>query len=446
MDIPLKNSIQKRVVIVGAGFAGLTLAKKLSSKYFQVILIDKNNYHQFQPLLYQVATSGLEPSSISFPLRKIFQHYKNVYIRIAEVKNIHPEENFIETSIGNVDFDYLVLAQGAETNYFNNQSLQQNSFSMKSVAEALYLRNTLLQNFEQALISNSKNDIEALLHIVIVGGGPTGVELAGAIAEMKNNILPKDYPELDFKQMNIVLIEASSRLLSGMSEQSGKKAQQYLEALGVKVQMNTSVNNYDGNSARLSNGTTLYSRCLVWAAGVKGMALKGLPASSVLPNNRITVDAFNRIPGTANAFAIGDVALMQGEEAPKGHPQVAPVAIQQAALLAKNLKNIVSQKKLKAFYYHDKGSMATVGRNLAVVEMGKLKIKGFLAWIIWMLVHLMSIIGIKNKLLILINWIWHYITYDQSLRLIIKPSEKTKKFTNEKVINPAIADGYSMVL
>lgn len=446
MDIPHKNSIQKRVVIVGAGFAGLTLAKKLSSKYFQVILIDKNNYHQFQPLLYQVATSGLEPSSISFPLRKIFQHYKNVYIRIAEVKNIHPEENFIETSIGNVDFDYLVLAQGAETNYFNNQSLQQNSFSMKSVAEALYLRNTLLQNFEQALISNSKNEIEALLHIVIVGGGPTGVELAGAIAEMKNNILPKDYPELDFKQMNIVLIEASSRLLGGMSVQSGKEAQQYLEALGVKLQMNTSVNNYDGNSVALSNGTILYSRCLVWAAGVKGMPLKGLPASSVLPNNRIRVDAFNRIPGMANAFAIGDVALMQGEQSPKGHPQVAPVAIQQAALLAKNLENVVSKKKLKAFYYHDKGSMATVGRNLAVVEMGKLKIKGFIAWVIWMLVHLMSIIGIKNKLLILINWIWHYITYDQSLRLIIKPSEKTKKFTNEKVINPAIADGYSMVL
>jgi NADH dehydrogenase len=446
MDIPHKNSIQKRVVIVGAGFAGLTLAKKLSSKYFQVILIDKNNYHQFQPLLYQVATSGLEPSSISFPLRKIFQHYKNVYIRIAEVKNILPEEKRIETSIGNVDFDYLVLAQGAETNYFNNQSLQQNSFSMKSVAEALYLRNTLLQNFEQALISNSKNEIEALLHIVIVGGGPTGVELAGAIAEMKNNILPKDYPELDFNQMNIVLIEASSRLLSGMSEQSGEKAQQYLEALGVRLQMNTSVNNYDGNSATLSNGTTLYSRCLVWAAGVKGMALKGLPASSVLPNNRIRVDAFNRIPGMANAFAIGDVALMQGEQSPKGHPQVAPVAIQQAALLAKNLENIVSQKKLKGFYYHDKGSMATVGRNLAVVEMGKLKIKGFIAWIIWMFVHLMSIIGIKNKLLILINWTWHYITYDQSLRLIIKPSEKTKKFTNEKVINPVIADGYSMVL
>lgn len=445
MDIPHKNSIQKRVVIVGAGFAGLTLAKKLSPKYFQVILIDRNNYHQFQPLLYQVATSGLEPSSISFPLRKIFQHYSNVYIRIAEVINICPDENSIETSIGNIDFDYLVLAQGAETNYFNNQSLQQNSYAMKSVAEALYLRNTLLQNFEKALIANDERERDALLQIVIVGGGPTGVELAGAIAEMKNNILPKDYPELDFKQMNIVLIEASSRLLSGISERSGQTAQQYLEALGVKVQIDASVSSYDGNTVILGNGTVLHSKCLVWAAGVKGSILKGLPLSAVAPNNRITVDSFNRIQGMINAFAIGDAAFMQGEERPKGHPQVAPVAIQQAELLANNLKNIVSCKKLKPFRYRDKGSMATVGRNLAVVEMGKFKIKGFSAWAIWMLVHLMSIIGAKNKLLILINWVWHYITYDQSLRLILRPSEKTKK-SNEKGTNTVIADNYSMGL
>lgn len=443
MDIPDKNGIQKRVVIVGAGFAGLTLARKLSSKYFQVILIDKNNYHQFQPLLYQVATSGLEPSSISFPLRKIFQHYKNVYIRIAEVTNIRPYENSIETSIGNIAFDFLILAQGAETNYFTNQSLQQNSYAMKSVAEALYLRNTLLQNFEKALISNDERERNTLLQIVIVGGGPTGVELAGAIAEMKNNILPKDYPELDFNQMNIILIEASSRLLNAISERSGQTAQQYLEALGVKVQTNASVKSYDGNTVVLGNGITLTTNCLVWAAGVKGLALKGLPLSAIAPNNRIRVDPFSRIDGMVNAFAIGDAASMQGEESPKGHPQVAPVAIQQAELLADNLKNIVSGKKLKPFHYRDKGSMATVGRNLAVVEIDKLKIKGFIAWGIWMLVHLMSIIGIKNKLLILVNWVWHYITYDQSLRLILRPSEKTKKSPNEKVITPVIADSYS---
>lgn len=446
MDIPRKNNIQKRVVIVGAGFAGLTLAKKLSAKYFQVILIDKNNYHQFQPLLYQVATSGLEPSSISFPLRKIFQRHKNVYIRIAEVTNIRPDENSVETSVGNIDFDFLVLAQGAETNYFNNQSLQQNSYAMKSVAEALYLRNTLLQNFEKALISNDEKERDALLQIVIVGGGPTGVELAGAIAEMKNNILPKDYPELDFKQMNIVLIEASSRLLNGISERSGKTAREYLEALGVSVQINASVNSYDGNTVVLNNSATLISKCLVWAAGVKGQALRGLPLPAVAPNNRIRVDAFSRIQGMVNAFAIGDAALMQDDVTPKGHPQVAPVAIQQADVVAKNLTNIVSGKKLKPFHYRDKGSMATVGRNLAVVEMGKLKIKGFSAWCIWMLVHLMSIIGIKNKLMILINWVWHYITYDQSLRLILRPSEKTKRSPNEKIINPVIADSYSVGL
>lgn len=446
MDIPHKQSIQKRVVIVGAGFAGLTLAKKLSSKYFQVILIDKNNYHQFQPLLYQVATSGLEPSSISFPLRKIFQHRKNVYIRIAEVTKIHPQENRIETSVGEMDFDFLILAHGAETNYFGNPSLQQNSYTMKSIAEALYLRNTLLQNFEKALISKDEKERDALLQIVIVGGGPTGVELAGAIAEMKNNILPKDYPELDFKQMNIVLIEASPRLLNGISEQLGKTAQRYLEALGVKVLTNALVNSYDGNTVVLGNGTTLSTNCLIWAAGVKGASLKGLPVSAATSTNRIKVDGYNCIHGLTNIFAIGDVASMQSEDTPNGHPQVAPVAIQQAGLLADNLKRIGSGTELKPFRYHDKGSMATIGRNLAVVEMGKLKIKGFNAWAIWMLVHLMSIIGIKNRLLILINWVWHYITYDQSLRLILRPLERTKKSLDEKIINPVIADSYSVGL
>jgi NADH:ubiquinone reductase (H+-translocating) len=273
MDIPVKSGKQKRVVIVGGGFAGLTLAKNLSRSYFQIVLIDKNNYHQFQPLLYQIATSGLEPSSISFPLRKIFQRYNDIYIRIAEVTNILPNQNRVETSIGTIDYDYLVLANGAETNYFNNKSLQRNAFSMKSVSEALYLRNNLLQNFEQALISNDEKERRALLQIVIVGGGPTGVELAGAIAEMKNYILPKDYPELDFKQMNIVLIEASSRLLSAISEQSGKVARRYLEYLGVRVCLNTSVNNYDGITVTLNTGIALSSRCLVWAAGVKGRTI-----------------------------------------------------------------------------------------------------------------------------------------------------------------------------
>ncbi|HWI91582.1 MAG TPA: NAD(P)/FAD-dependent oxidoreductase [Flavisolibacter sp.] len=427
MELPDTAAQQKRVVIVGAGFAGLTLAKRLAPKYFQVVLLDKNNYHQFQPLLYQVAAAGLEPSSISFPLRKIFQKRKNVFIRIADVKSVATQNNLVQTSIGDIGYDYLVLANGAETNYFEMNDLQQNAFSMKSVSEALLLRNTLLQNYEQALTSKSEEEKSALLNIVIVGGGPTGVELAGAIAEMKDKILPKDYPELNFGQMNIYLVEAAPRLLNGMSETSGKKVEQYLSDLGVLVKTNISVKNYNGHAASLSNNNTLYTRCLIWAAGVKGAALNGLPGASVLPNKRILVDEFNRIEGLQNVFAIGDIALMKTGLYQKGHPQVAPVAMQQASLLAKNLLNAQQRKELKPFIYKDKGSMATVGRNLAVAELGKIKIKGFIAWVVWMMVHLMSIIGVKNRLFILINWIWQYVTYDQSLRLIIRPSERKSK-------------------
>lgn len=436
MELPEKTSYQKRVVIVGAGFSGLTLAKKLSSKYFQVVLLDKNNYHQFQPLLYQVATAGLEPSSISFPLRKIFQKRKNVFIRIAEVRSVTTESNFVQTSIGDINYDYLVLASGAETNYFGMDDLHQNAFSMKSVSEALLLRNTLLQNYEQALTSKSEEERSALLNIVIVGGGPTGVELAGAIAEMKNKILPKDYPEINFAQMNVYLMEAAPRLLNGMSEASGKKVEQYLTSLGVHVQTGTSVKNYNGHTVSLNDGNTLYSRCLIWAAGVKGAAFNGLPEASVFPNKRILVDDFNRIEGLQNVFAIGDVALMKSGMNQKGHPQVAPVAMQQAALLAKNLLSTEQKKELKPFVYKDKGSMATVGRNLAVAELGKIKMKGFIAWMVWMMVHLMSIIGVKNRLFILINWVWQYVTYDQSLRLIIRPSEKKSKLPASKNHDP----------
>lgn len=439
MDIPDLTFNQKRVVIIGAGFAGLTLAKKLSSKYFQVVLLDKNNYHQFQPLLYQVATGGLEPSSISFPLRKIFQKKENVFIRIAEVLSVNTEQNSIATSIGDMDYDYLIIANGAETNYFGMEDLHQNAFSMKSVSEALLLRNTLLQNYEQALTCNSEEEKTALLNIVIVGGGPTGVELAGAIAEMKNKILPKDYPEINFAQMNVHLIEAVPRLLNGMSESAAKKVEQYLALLGVRVHTGLSVKNYDGLSVKLSNNDVLFSRCLIWAAGVKGAALNGLPTASVVSNKRILVDDFNRIEGLQNVFAIGDVAMMRSGIFSKGHPQVAPVAMQQATLLAKNMKNIEQKRKLKPFKYKGKGSMATVGRNLAVAELGRIKMKGFFAWIVWMMVHLMSIIGVKNRLFILINWIFQYVTYDQSLRLIIRPSEKkSKKMVYEKASDAAL--------
>lgn len=424
MKIPPVYGQQKRVVIAGAGFAGLTLAKRLSSAYFQVVLIDRNNYHQFQPLLYQVATCGLEPSSISFPLRKIFRQKRNVFIRMTEVTAVSPEIKILHTGLGDIPYDYLILAQGATTNYFNNRLLQKNAYSMKSVPEALLLRNTLLQNYEQALNAGNKETQSALLNVVIVGGGPTGVELAGAIAEMKKKILPREYAELNFSHMHIYLLEAAPRLLNGMSAVSGTRVIRYLNQLGVEVQSNTFVKDYDGETVLLSNGETIRSRCLIWAAGVTGVSIQGIPSDVVSAGNRIMVNQYNQVTGLPGVYAIGDIALMQNESLPKGHPQVAQVAIQQAKQLAVNLKNMESGKKPVSFEYNDKGSLATVGRNLALAEIGKLRLKGFIAWFVWMLVHLVSIIGIKNRLFVLINWVWQYVTYDQSLRLIIKPSLK----------------------
>lgn len=415
---------QKRVVIVGAGFAGLTLARKLSPRYFQVVLLDRNNYHQFQPLLYQVATAGLEPSSISFPLRKVFHNKKNVYIRVAEVQKVCTAEKQLETSIGFISYDYLVLAHGAETNFFGNAHLQQHGYAMKSVSEALLIRNSLLQNYEKALVTSDSDARQALLNVVIVGGGPTGVELAGAVAEMKNKILPRDYPELNFAGMQVHLVEAGPSLLGSMSASSAARVKTYLENLGVLVRTGTVVECYDGYTVHLAGGSTLRSRCLIWAAGVKGNALDGLPTEVLLPNGRIKAGAFNSVEGMENVYVLGDVACQQSEAYPRGHPQVAPVAMQQAALLAANLERRAKGQEMVPFVYRDKGSMATVGRNLAVAEKGKLKLRGFIAWAAWMAVHLMSVIGVKNRLLILVNWMWQYITYDQSLRLIIKPSEK----------------------
>ncbi|MGV3527444.1 MAG: NAD(P)/FAD-dependent oxidoreductase [Flavisolibacter sp.] len=440
MELPPKDPHQKRVVIAGAGFAGLTLARKLKNSNFQVVLLDKNNYHQFQPLLYQVATAGLEPSSISFPLRKIFQQQKNLFIRIATIHSVDLEQKFVCTNIGTLNYDYLVLAQGAETNFYGMDDLQQHAYAMKSVSEALLLRNTLLQHYEQALTAKSEAEREALLNIVIVGGGPTGVELAGAIAEMKNKILPRDYAELNFAKMKVYLVEAAPQLLGGMSAVSQKRVKNYLGKLKVNVLAGTSVQEYDGNTAQLSNGRNIHTHCLVWAAGVRGNILKGLP-KVLVQGGRVLVDDFNRLQGHQDVFAIGDVALMRSGDRPKGHPQVAPAAIQQASLLAKNLQRLEAEKSLLPFRYRDKGAMATVGRHLAVAEAAGIKLKGATAWFAWMLVHLMSIIGIKNRLLILLNWTWQYFTYDQSLRLIIKPSE-TKQKKYEKGTDPVIAGSH----
>ncbi|HEY4787910.1 MAG TPA: NAD(P)/FAD-dependent oxidoreductase [Bacteroidales bacterium] len=417
----------KRIVVIGGGFAGLTLTRKLVKTSFQTVLIDKNNYHMFQPLFYQVATAGLEPSAISFPFRKVFQSKKNIHLRLTEVLSIEPNHNRVVTKIGIVNYDYLVVATGATTNFFGNRSAEEQSFPMKSVSEALGLRNTILQNFENILISEDPDEQEGMLNIVIVGGGATGVETSGALAEMKRFILPKDYPEIDFNRMNIHLIEASPRLLKGMSEIASKKAQQYLEKLGVKVWLNTAVKEYNGIWVYLSNDATIRTDTMIWAAGVKGNSVPGISQESFGPAGRLIVNEYNQVKDYPNIYAIGDISFMTTEAYPKGHPQVAQVAIQQARNLAANLIRMNQGKQLKPFVYKDLGSMATVGRNLAVVDLPFVRFQGFFAWLAWMFIHLKSILGIKNRVLVFVNWVWNYLTYDQSLRLIIKPKMREKK-------------------
>lgn len=426
MKANIIKTSQKRVVIVGGGFGGLKIARDLVKSDFQVVLLDKNNYHQFQPLFYQVATAGLEPSAISFPFRKIFQKAHNMHIRIAEVKKIDPGRNQLETSIGVVDYDYLVIAIGTDTNFFGNANMREKAIPMKSVSEALMLRNTILQNYEDALLTEDTRKRMGLMNIVVVGGGPTGVEISGTLAEMKKIVLPKDYPELDFKMMQVHLLEGSPKVLNGMSEAASRKAKEYLVQLGVDVRLNARVKDYDGTTVFLEDGTSIHTDTLVWAAGVTGNRIEGLDPAAIAKANRIKVDRFNRVEGYKNIFAIGDIAWMTEENYPNGHPQVAQVAIQEGKLLAKNLKAESEGKPVKAFHYKDLGSMATIGRNKAVADLPKFKFQGFFAWLVWMFVHLMSIVGIKNRLIIFINWVWNYVTYDQSLRLIIKPKTRNK--------------------
>jgi NADH:ubiquinone reductase (H+-translocating) len=417
----------KRIVVIGGGFAGLSLCRELVKSNFQVVLLDKHNYHMFQPLFYQVSTAGLEPSAISFPYRKVFQSKTNIHIRKTEVLNIDTAAKKVNTSIGIVNYDYLVVATGATTNFFNNEGFQEKTFPMKSVAEALGLRNSILQTFENILISEDLDEQEGMMNFMVVGGGPTGVETAGALAEMKRFVLPKDYPEIDFNRMNIYLVEASPRLLGGMSQIAAEKAYQYLMKLGVKVWLNAAVKEYNGKEVKLSNGAQMKTETIIWAAGVRGNSPEGLAPESMGRGQRIIVNETNKVKGYDDIYALGDIALMITEKYPSGHPQVAQVAIQQAINLAKNFVREQEQKPLKPFKYNDLGSMATVGRNLAVVDLPYIKFQGWFAWVVWMFVHLKSILGVKNKMLTFINWFWNYITYDQSLRLIIKAKNKPKK-------------------
>jgi NADH dehydrogenase len=416
-----------KIIIVGGGFGGLKLARKLNNKKgFEILLIDKFNYHQFQPLFYQVATAGLDASNISFPLRKAFQNSRNIRIRLAELKQIIPSENKIVTDTGEENYDVLVLATGADTNFYGNKQLEQYSFPMKSTVEALQLRYKLIQNFEDALTTKDPEQLQRLMNIVVVGGGPTGVELSGALAEMKKYVLPKDYPELDFSKMNIFLLEGTQKTLGHMTEKSSEQSKKYLEKLGVKVMTNVHVKDYDGKNVMLADGG-IPSVTVLWAAGIKGNIPDGVDKSLIAKGNRIKVDRLNRVMGFQNIYAIGDLAYTETSHYPNGHPQVATVAIQQAKTLAANLIKIKNGRTdLKEYEYKDKGTMATVGRNLAVVDLPKPKLHfgGLFAWLIWMSLHLMLILGVKNRFFVFINWLYNYVTYDQSLRLIFKERKK----------------------
>lgn len=414
------------MVILGGGFGGIELAIRLRKSEYQVVLIDRNNYHTFQPLLYQVATGGLEPGSIAYPLRKALRQAPNAIFRLAEVEAILPEESKIVTNIGPLRYDYLVIATGSTTNFFNfPEEVTSQMMGLKTIPDALDFRSYILQNFEQAHYTDSDLEKEQLFHIAIVGGGPTGVELAGALGEMKRSVLPKDYPELDFRKMQIHLFEAGPRLLGAMSPESSAKALEYVKQFDVNVWLNTVVTGYSNDLLALSDGTTLRTSTVMWSAGVKGNALQGLPYDAYAPGGRLKVDAHNLVAGTQNIYAIGDVAAMIGEELPKGHPMVAPVAIQQAQHLAKNLVSDQRGKSWTSFSYKDKGSMATVGRNKAVVDIGKIRFGGLLAWMAWMFVHLITLVGFRNKLVVFVNWVYNYFTYDRTLRLIIRPFKRS---------------------
>ncbi|HLU50953.1 MAG TPA: NAD(P)/FAD-dependent oxidoreductase [Flavobacteriaceae bacterium] len=414
---------KKKVIVVGAGFAGVTLSKKLDKNLFDVLLIDKLNHHQFQPLFYQVATSQIEPSSISFPIRNIFKNQNHVQVRMAEVLSIHQETNSISTTIGEFQYDYLVLAMGCKTNFFGNENISKHAFTLKSTYDAITIRNHILQVFEK-MTHVSEEEKESLYNLIVVGAGPTGVELSGAFAEIKKHILPVDYPGIDFSKFKIFLVEGSNHTLNNMSEKSKKESETYLEKMGVTIIKNTFVQDYDGETIALNNGETIHSKTVIWAAGVIANTMEGMPEIAKLPGNRIKVDRQNKVEGSSNIFAIGDIANMPTEKYPKGHPQLANVAINQAKLLAKNLKAGLRSKPFQSFEYTDLGNMATIGRNKAVVDFPFMHIKGYFAWLIWMSLHLMLILSVRNKLIIFINWAWAYLTKDTSLRLILSPSKK----------------------
>lgn len=439
MSINIQRNQKKRVVIVGGGLGGLRLAEDLYGSGMQVVLIDKNNFHQFPPLIYQIASAGIDPSSISFPFRQIFRKRKDFYFRMAEARMVDTEKKILQTSIGKIDYDYLVLAAGATTNFFGNKNIEEWAIPMKTVPEAMGLRNALLSNFERALTCATEEERQELLNVVIVGGGATGVEIAGALAEMRRYVIPYDYPDMDSSLMHIYLIEAGDRLLAGLSQESSQKAYEFLKSMGVDIQFGKMVTDYRDHKVVMKDGTEIPTRTFLWVSGIRANAMPGIDESHLGRGFRFKVDEYNRIPGVEDVFAIGDQCLQTSDAAyQNGHPQVAQVAIQQAKNLAKNLKLInqgADSSELTAFHYKNLGSMATIGRNKAVVEIGKFRSQGFFAWVLWLVVHLRSILGVKNKMMVLLNWLWKYVSYNDSIRMITyatKPREVEERMKREQ--------------
>lgn len=439
MSINIQRNQKKRVVIVGGGLGGLRLAEDLYGSGMQVVLIDKNNFHQFPPLIYQIASAGIDPSSISFPFRQIFRKRKDFYFRMAEARMVDTEKKILQTSIGKIDYDYLVMAAGATTNFFGNKNIEEWAIPMKTVPEAMGLRNALLSNFERALTCATEEERQELLNVVIVGGGATGVEIAGALSEMKRYVIPYDYPDMDSSLMHIYLIEAGDRLLAGLSQESSQKAYEFLKSMGVDIQFGKMVTDYREHKVIMKDGTEIPTRTFLWVSGIRANAMPGIDESHLGRGFRFKVDEYNRIPGVEDVFAIGDQCLQTSDAAyPNGHPQVAQVAIQQAKNLAKNLKRIdkgADSSQLTAFHYKNLGSMATIGRNKAVVEIGKFRSQGFFAWVLWLVVHLRSILGVKNKVMVLLNWLWKYVSYNDSIRMITyatKPREVEERMKREQ--------------
>lgn len=439
MSINIQRNQKKRVVIVGGGLGGLRLAEDLYGSGMQVVLIDKNNFHQFPPLIYQIASAGIDPSSISFPFRQIFRKRKDFYFRMAEARMVDTEKKILQTSIGKIDYDYLVLAAGATTNFFGNKNIEEWAIPMKTVPEAMGLRNALLSNFERALTCATEEERQELLNVVIVGGGATGVEIAGALSEMKRYVIPYDYPDMDSSLMHIYLIEAGDRLLAGLSQESSQKAYEFLKSMGVDIQFGKMVTDYRDHKVIMKDGTEIPTRTFLWVSGIRANAMPGIDESHLGRGFRFKVDEYNRIPDVEDVFVIGDQCLQTSDAAyPNGHPQVAQVAIQQAKNLAKNLKLIdqgADSSTLTAFRYKNLGSMATIGRNKAVVEIGKFRSQGFFAWVLWLVVHLRSILGVKNKMMVLLNWLWKYVSYNDSIRMITyatKPREVEERMKREQ--------------